>query len=464
MKQQLNYTAKLPAAVVVLGVVSFFTDASTEMMYPLIPVFVSLLGSGVVVLGVIEGIAEATASALKLASGVLSDRLRKKKLFAVVGYSISSFVRPLTAVVARAWQIVPVRLADRVGKGLRTSPRDALLASYVETGIRGRAFGFHRAMDHAGAVVGPLLALVSLYLLLRFARIPSMLTALRWTFALALAPGIVAVAVLVLFVREKSGAAGDGPRSQVRFSFRSYDRNFLRYLLVLFLFTLGNSSDAFLLFRVREAIGASGLTGRLAESLRPLAVILSRFDDPQLRRQAVDVLVLPLVWAFFHALKAIVSTPLSALSDRIGRKTLICIGWGIYAAVYVGFSFLDRVGPSFQLSAVFILFAVYSLYFGATEGTERAFVSEMVSAGRRGSAFGLYHALTGIGALPASILFGVVYGALGRRGGQVAFLYGAALAFAAMVLLIVLVREQAPGVYGAGTGANSGGEPGLQRE
>jgi hypothetical protein len=155
--------AKLPTVVVVLGVVSFFTDASTEMIYPLIPVFVSLLGSGVIVLGVIEGIAEAASSALKLTGGVLSDHLRKKKLFAVAGYSISSLARLLTALVSRAWQIVPIRLADRIGKGLRTSPRDALLASSVEPAVRGRAFGFHRAMDHAGAVVGPILSLASLY-------------------------------------------------------------------------------------------------------------------------------------------------------------------------------------------------------------------------------------------------------------------------------------------------------------
>jgi MFS family permease len=344
-------------------------------------------------------------------------------------------------VVAVAWQIVPVRMVDRVGKGIRTSPRDALLAASVGPDIRGRAFGFHRAMDHAGAVIGPLLALAGLFLILRFTRLPSMLTALRWTFGFSLVPGVIAVLVLVLFVRDQRESADRAVGPPVRFSLSSLDPSFRRYVLVLFLFTLGNSSDAFLLFRVQEAIGAGGVAERLAESLRPLAVVLGRFEDPQLRRQAVDVLVLPLVWAFFHAVKVVVSTPLSSLSDRIGRKRLICFGWGIYAAVYLGFSLLDRVQAALQLPAIFVLFGVYSLYFGATEGTERAFVTDLVPAERRGGAFGLYHALTGIGALPASILFGVIYRALGPRGGRVAFLYGACLAFAAMVLLIVLVQE-----------------------
>jgi MFS family permease len=268
-----------------------------------------------------------------------------------------------------------------------------------------------------------------------------MLAALRWTFALALVPGVAAVLVLVLFVREKAEGGGQGRHPAVRFSLRSLDPNFLRYVIVLFLFTLGNSSDAFLLFRVREAVGSSGLAERLAVSLGPLRAVLSRFEDPEARRQAVEVLLLPLVWAFFHAIKVIVSTPLSALSDRVGRKTMICAGWGIYAAVYVGFSFLDRLPPAARLPGVFLLFGVYSLYFGATEGVERAFVSDLVPAERRGGAFGLYHALTGLGALPASILFGVVYAALGEKGGRVAFLCGAGLAFAAMILLILLVRE-----------------------
>jgi hypothetical protein len=300
-------------------------------------------------------------------------------------------------------------------------------------------------MDHAGAVLGPLLTVLALGLLLRSPRLSSMLTALRWTFALSLAPGLLAVLVLVLFVREKQAGSADSASSAERFPMRGLDRDFLRYVLVLLVFTLGNSSDAFLLFRVKEAIQASGLASRLAAHFRPAGFILDRFADPELRRQAMDALLLPLVWAFFHAAKVLVSTHLAALSDRVGRKTMICIGWGIYAGVYVGFSFLDRVEASLQVPVILALFAIYSLYFGATEGTEKAFVTDLVPAHRRGEAFGLYHALTGLGALPASILFGVVYSALGERGGQVAFLYGAALAFAAMILLVVLVREKPRG-------------------
>lgn len=308
--------------------------------------------------------------------------------------------------------------------------------------MRGRAFGFHRAMDHAGAVLGPVLAVMTLSLLLRYSSVSSMLTVLRWTFAFSLIPGLAAVAVLVLFVREKQ-SGGAGRQADAGLSLRGLDRNFLRCMLVLFVFTLGNSSDAFLLFRVKEVIEASGLTTRLASRFKLAVFILNRFEDPQLRHQAMDVLILPLVWAFFHAVKVLVSTPLAALSDRIGRKSVICVGWGIYTAVYVGFSFLGRVEASLQLPMVFVLFAVYSLYFGATEGTEKAFITDLVPAQRRGSAFGVYHALTGLGALPASILFGVVYSALGTKGGQVAFLCGAGLAFTAMILLIFLVREAA---------------------
>jgi hypothetical protein len=192
-------------------------------------------------------------------------------------------------------------------------------------------------MDHAGAVLGPVLSVMTLSLLLRYSSAASMLTVLRWTFAFSLIPGLAAVAVLVLFVREKQ-SGGAGRQADAGLSLRGLDRNFLRCMLVLFVFTLGNSSDAFLLFRVKEVIEASGLTTRLASRFKLAVFILNRFEDPQLRHQAMDVLILPLVWAFFHAVKVLVSTPLAALSDRIGRKSVICVGWGIYTAVYVGFS------------------------------------------------------------------------------------------------------------------------------
>jgi sugar phosphate permease len=214
---------KLPFVLVMLGLVSFFTDAATEMMYPLIPAFLLLLGSGPLVLGVIEGVAETTASMLKLVIGFLSDKMKKKKLFVVIGYTISTLFRPLTSIVTRGWQIVFVRMADRIGKGIRTSPRDALIASTTSEDIRGKSFGFHRAMDHAGAVVGPLLALLMLFLFFSVSTSGSVENALRFVFAMSIIPGLCAVLILIFFVKEKKKA--ENRSSGVSFSLSQFDKN-----------------------------------------------------------------------------------------------------------------------------------------------------------------------------------------------------------------------------------------------
>ena len=428
---------KIPRNVIVLGIVSLFTDAATEMIYPLVPIFIAALGSGAVVLGVIEGVAETTAAMLKLFSGIISDKLRKRKLLVVIGYSISSLIRPFTGIVVGAWQIVFIRMLDRVGKGIRTAPRDALIASSVDESIRGKAFGFHRAMDHMGAIVGPLLALFTVMLLILGFGLRDTLLTLRWTFFLAIIPGIFAVATLIFYLQEKVDHLSVG--KPFKFSLKQFDKNFLAYLSIVVLFTLGNSSDAFLLFRVEEAIHKSGALYSMISSVPLFGDMVGRLHDPRSQKKLVAILFLPLVWAFFHVIKAAFSTPLGAMSDRIGRKLVINIGWGIYAFVYLSFALLDRLPGSWQIIFTFILFAVYALFYAFSEGAEKAFVADVVKSEVRGSAFGMYNFAVGLGALPASVIFGLLYNAFGAT---VAFGTGAVIACVSMLLLAVIVKEQ----------------------
>lgn len=434
---------KIPLSVIMLGLVSLFTDAATEMIYPLVPVFVAALGSGPVLLGFIEGVAETTAALLKLVSGILSDKLGKRKLLVLIGYSLSTFIRPLTGLVAAAWQIILVRMADRVGKGIRTAPRDALIAASVEEGIRGKSYGFHRAMDHAGAVVGPLLAIAALLLLSLGLKMKDPLQILRWTFLLSIIPGTLAVLTIIGFVREK--APGSRTSRAFKFSLKNFDRNFIHYLFIVILFTLGNSSDAFLLFRVEEAIHHSGAVISFVNRIRPLHDLIANFGSAEAQAQITNILFLPLIWAFFHIIKVIFSTPLGALSDRIGRKIVINIGWAIYALVYAGFALIVLLPAGRQVAATFGLFAVYALFYAFSEGTEKAFVADLVSEENRGSAFGLYNFAIGLGALPASVIFGFLYSFFDVKfpglGGTVAFGFGAAVALLAMILLAVVVKE-----------------------
>jgi len=430
-----NTTRRIPVNVRALGFVSLLTDAASEMIYPLVPIFVAALGSGAIVLGVIEGVAETTASMLKLISGLLSDKLKKRKLLVVIGYTISSLVRPLTGLVGAAWQIVLVRMADRVGKGIRTAPRDALIASSAEEQIRGRAYGFHRAMDHAGAVIGPLLAVCTLFILVFLCNITDTTRILRAAFLLAIVPGVGAIAIVALFVRESVDINTIG--KPFTFSLRRFDRNFIIYLFVVTFFTLGNSSDAFLLFRANEALHTSGALYRWMYGAPVFSALLTHFGDTEAQKRLVDILFLPLVWAYFHVIKVIFSTPLGALSDRIGRKKVITIGWAIYTFVYVCFALLDRLPGNWQIAATLALFGVYALFYAFTEGAEKAFVADLSAGELRGSAFGMYNFAVGLGALPASVIFGLVYGAF---GGGAAFGMGAAVACVSMLLLWTMVR------------------------
>ncbi len=385
---------RLGRNVVSLGLVSFFTDMSSEMIYPLLPVFLTAtLGASVAFVGVIEGTAESVAALLKLASGWWSDRVHERKPFVLAGYLLASIVRPLVAIVQSASQVLAIRVTDRVGKGLRTAPRDALIADSVDPSIRGRAYGFQRAWDNAGAVAGPLIA----FALLQWEGLT-----LRHVFWFALVPGAVAVAAVVWGVREvpkrteRSGAPLDLSQPM--------GGRFWAFMAVIFVFTLGNSTDAFLLLRAKQL--------------------------------GVPIALTPIIWALLNAVKSLTNTPGGALSDRIGRRPTLMIGWTFYAAVYLAFA---HASAQWQAWA---LFAVYGIYFGFAEGAERALVSDVVPADRRGTAFGWYNLAVGLGALPASLIFGLIWD---RVGAGAAFTLGAALALVAAVGIAVVGKVPARG-------------------
>lgn len=384
---------RLSRNVYVLGAVSFLTDVSSEIIFPLLPLFlVNVLGASAAGVGVIEGAAESTASLLKLASGWWSDRVRKRKPLVLAGYAIASVMRPLIGLAQGAGQVLAIRVADRIGKGIRTSPRDALIADSVHPSVRGRAFGFHRAADHAGAVAGPLLAFV----MLQYLHLP-----LRHIFLIAAIPALLSVGVLWVGVREEPRelAGASGPAITLH---DHLGRRFWALLGVIFVFTLGNSSDAFLLLRASQL--------------------------------GVPAAMIPILWAMLHVVKSASSTPAGALSDRIGRKPLLVTGWLLFAAVYFAFGRASTAWHAWGL------FAVYGLFFGLTEGTEKALVADLVPAARRGAAFGWYNLAIGLGALPASVLFGALWD---RFGPSVAFGVGAALALLAAVGITLVVRPNA---------------------
>ncbi|HXY62536.1 MAG TPA: MFS transporter [Nitrospirota bacterium] len=392
--QPAGWRLGLTPNVVILGAVSLLNDGASEMIYPLLPVFLtSVLGAGPAALGTIEGIAEATASLLKLFSGYLSDKVKRRKGWIVAGYTLSNIIRPLIAFSTSWLQVLALRFSDRVGKGLRTSPRDAIIADSTPAEFRGKAFGFHRAMDHSGAIIGPLAATA---LLLVYH------DDLTTIFLLSIVPGALAVGMLLLGLKEKTveGPKSAAPSSVFNFrsSLREMPTGFQKFLVVIFVFTLGNSSDAFLLLRVQQL--------------------------------GVPLTLLPMIWVVLHIVKMVSSVPSGIISDNIGRKKVIVTGYIVYALVYAGLSAANRQWHAWAL------FALYGIYFGFTEGVEKALVADFAPVHLRGSAFGLYHLVVGVVALPASLLFGFVWQ---RFGSPIAFGMGASLALLAGIMLSVLV-------------------------
>ena len=400
---------KLGRNVIGLGAVSFFTDVSTEMIYPLLPIFLAgVLGANATFIGAIEGTAETTASLLKLLSGWWSDKVSSRKPFIVAGYLIASIVRPFTAAAHSAMQVLAIRVTDRVGKGIRSSARDALLADSAAPEARGRAFGFHAAADNAGAVLGPLVA----FLILKLHGVGSLDAgkhlrpydehAMRNVFWLSAIPAAIAMVILIVVVRDiprrDSGAiAGEEAGSA------SLGGHFWAYLVVVLLFTLGNSTDAFLLLRANQL--------------------------------GVPIALAPILWAVLNLVKAATGTYGGQLSDTIGRKPLIVGGWLLYAAVYFAFA---RAGGPWQAWA---LFAVYGIFYGMTEGTEKALVADIVPVARRGAAFGWYNLAIGLGALPASLIFGWIWD---QWGSPSAFVFGATLALMAAILMALVAPSAQP--------------------
>jgi MFS family permease len=389
---------RLPRNVVAIGFVSLLNDASSEIIYPLLPVFLTTgLGASAKAIGLIEGLAESLSSLLKLFVGYLSDRTRKRKWFVVGGYALASLVRPFLGFAGNWQQVLAIRLADRVGKGVRTAPRDAMIADAATIEQRGLAFGFHRAMDHSGAVIGPLIGYVLVMWLVTNSTAPTTREFTR-IFLLASIPAILAVLVAIFFMRETTAHVDTGVEIP-KLSVRGFDGNFKRYLVILALFTLSNSSDSFLLLRARDA--------------------------------GVSIAFLPLLWAAHHGMKVLSSLYGGDLSDRLGRKRLIVSGWVLYAAVYAGFAFVgSEVG-------VWALFLVYGVYFGLAEGAEKALVADLVRPERRGTAYGLYNLAFGITVFPASLLMGMIWD---WKGPTTAFLISAVMGATAAALLLLFVK------------------------
>jgi MFS family permease len=372
-----------------LGWVSFFNDVSSEMIYPLLPIFLTqVLGAGILFIGLIEGIAESVSSFLKLFSGWFSDRFQRRKGIILFGYSLASITRPFMGLASSAFHILFLRFFDRVGKGLRTSPRDALLSQSCKEEERGKAFGFQRAMDHAGAMAGPLIASLLMVVLTKD---------LRVIFILSFIPALFC---LLILYRGVTDIKGKQTLSSTPFKpqWKTWNRKFKLFLLIITLFTLGNSSDAFLLLRAKDL--------------------------------GIDIVSIPILWFVLHLSKTIFSVPGGTLSDRIGRRGVMILAWTVYGLVYLGFAFASK---NYH---IWLLFFIYGLYFGLAEGTERAWVADLVEESKRGTAYGAYHFFIGVATLPASLLMGLIWKTIGV---QWAFSFGAVMALIAAFLAMILM-------------------------
>ena len=388
-----SYFGRLPRTVLALGLVSLFNDASGEIIYPLLPLFLTdTLGASKTFVGLVEGLAESASSLLKLPAGWYSDRLKKRKSIVIAGYSIASLIRPVLALATAAWHVLALRFIDRLGKGLRSAPRDAMIADAAPRESRGLAFGFHRAMDHTGAIVGSLIAawLVSLFH-----------NDYRRIFWVAAIPGLVTLLILIFVVQEKPRAAASAnAAAPFSFDLSAFPPPFKYFLGVLLLFTLSNSSDAFLLLRAKES--------------------------------GISAVMIPLLWAVLHVSKTVSSIIGGGLSDRFGRRKLIISGWLLYAVIYLGFAL------TVSSAMMWGLFIIYGVYFGLTEGVEKALVADLVPHETRGTAFGFYNLVIGLGSLPASLLLGLLWQ---NFGAAFALIVSAGISLLATALLVAFVPE-----------------------
>ncbi len=382
---------KLSSNVIALSIVSFFNDVSSEMIYPLLPLFITgVLGAGASAVGAVEGVAEAVLSLSNVLFGFFSDRIGRRKPFIVMGYFVANGARPFMGITSHWWQVLGLRSMDRLGKGIRTPPRDSLIALSVSPESRGRAFGFQRGMDNAGALLGPLLA--SLFLLYWHN--------LRVLFLLAAVPGVMAVMVVFFFVKEVAPVKGCSAHTQSKHSKEASSdnenlgRGVLLYLGALALFSLGNSSDAFLMLRAREL--------------------------------GFGMATVPLLWMVLHISRALSAFPGGILADRWGRRRMLLWGWALYGGVYLALALVT------SSTLFWFLLLVYGLYYGLTEGAERALLSELVAPGALGRGFGWFHGVRGVALLAGNLIFGYLWQ---RWGAGVAFVEGALCAVLAFFML-----------------------------
>lgn len=373
------------------GFNSFLTDTSTKMVYSVMPMFLMSIGASKTSLSLIEGIAESTASLIKAFSGFWSDRIGKNKPFMLFGYGLSALIMPLYVFAATPMHVLYLRFIERFGKGIRTAPRDSLIAGSVTNGESGRSFGLQKAMDNSGAIVGPLIAFGLLLLLPGNFKI---------IFLLAGIPAIIGVFVILFGIRE---ARKSKHELFTTFRFRDFPAKYWLFLIIVFVFTLGNSTDALLLVKANEV--------------------------------GVKVAFIPLVYLITNAVSVFVSIPLGSLSDRIGKEKVLIAGYIVYSIVYYGF------GVSSSTGAIVALFALYGLYSASTDGVQKAFVCDLIDKNKKGTGLGIYNALLGITLLPASLVAGVLYD---KVNSSVPFYFGAstALLSAVMMLLFIMYNKR----------------------
>ena len=397
-KNSENKIKNLPPNLWAVSITSFLMDISSEMVINILPLFLfSVLGVKTNIIGIIEGIAEATASILKVFSGWLSDKMRSRKWLAVLGYGLSAIVKPLFY-FANSWSAVAaIRWGDRVGKGIRTAPRDALVADTVKPEQRGLAFGLHRAADTAGAMLGILIAILVVWRV-QATGIGLQENTFRTIVLISIIPAVLAVLALIFGTHE---VKVKGVRQAPKISFKGLGKNFLVFMLIVGIFDIGNSSDAFLVLRAQE--------------------------------RGMSVLNILIMLAVFNLVYALVSTPAGGLSDRIGRRKVIIGGWIIYALIYLGFALAKNV------THVFLLYVAYGVYYGMAYGTAKAMIGDLVPEEMRGTAFGTYNAVLGILDFPASMIAGFLWSGVGKWAGfgpSAPFYFGAIMATLAILLFV----------------------------
>lgn len=373
------------------GLVSLFMDVSSEMVYPLVPLFLTdVLGATKTAVGVIEGIAEATASILKIFSGWISDRLGRRKLLMSVGYGISVVSRPVIAWAGTWFEVLTARFIDRFGKGIRTAPRDAIIADSTERSRLGLAFGFHRMMDTVGGVIGPTLAVALLYLFSGD---------LRLVFLASAIPGVIAVALIIIFIKEKRHP-GYAHVKAPKLAISSFDGRFRAYLVVIGIFSLGNFSDAFLILQAQNL--------------------------------GVQKELIPVVYLLFNLVYAVSSAPMGLVADRIGLRAVVAAGFLLYSAVFTAIAF------SSSSVHIWFLLPLYGVYKGMSEGNQRAYLAAIAPAEARATAFGVYHTVVGLALLPASLIAGVLWD---RLGAKAAFLFGGVMGLTAAIVFAAFIRN-----------------------